>query len=695
MSKMQKAIQDNKKYLIVFLVLWIVLEILLIAPIAVANGATIAKAGKFDLAIFIQVFGQEISSFTAITRLGTNNAIETFGKGTLWFTIVFLIITLIGIIRSKPKNEYKDIENGSSSWSQGGEQYRILSKNKGIILAEDNYLPLDKRGNVNVLVVGGSGSGKSASYSIPNAFQMLGSYVFTDPKGELYDKTAGFLKKNGYDIKVLNLVNPENSDGYNPLLHIRSNIDVDVIANTIVKGQNGEGKSSDPFWDDNAEMLLKSLIYYLLATRPPEEQNLASCAELVRAASNNNGNSLLSELINELPPDHPARTNYKNIELASDKTYSSILSTLQSKLGKFDSKEIAEVTSTNTIDFEDIANHKTAVYVISSDTHTAYNFLLTIFFAQMIQQLYNYADANGGTLKTRTYFILDEFANIGQIPDFDKKISTSRSRGISFSVILQNLDQLEAVYEKSYETIMGNCDTHVFLGSNSFKTVEYFSKQLGETTISRDTKSTNRDKNFSKQGYSTSDQIMGRALMTPDELRRMDNDLCIIFEKGLKPIKANKYYYFNKPMARKLNEYRLDHNDFELESRGTWRKFNPTNPFVDKKDEPAQDLKIESLDDLFNDDIDNTNTSTNNQGSQTNINQKTDNSLMFENLVDNKQEGDYISKINNKSYAEEDSPVLPMEENTREDELFTKDLQEELEAKFDELFGSIDTKKNN
>ena len=243
MSKMQKAIQDNQKYLIVFLVLWIVLEILLIAPIAVANGTTIAKAGKFDLAIFIQVFGQEISSFTAITRLGTNNAIETFGKGTLWFTILFLIITLIGIIRSKPKNEFKDIENGSSSWSQGGEQYRILSKNKGIILAEDNYLPLDKRGNVNVLVVGGSGSGKSASYSIPNAFQMLGSYVFTDPKGELYDKTAGFLKKNGYDIKVLNLVNPENSDGYNPLLHIRSNIDVDVIANTIVKGQNGEGKS--------------------------------------------------------------------------------------------------------------------------------------------------------------------------------------------------------------------------------------------------------------------------------------------------------------------------------------------------------------------------------------------------------------------------------------------------------------------
>ncbi len=173
--------------------------------------------------------------------------------------------------------------------------------------------------------------------------------------------------------------------------------------------------------------------------------------------------------MNQLPYDHPARMNYKSIEIAPEKTYGSILSSLQSKLGKFDSKEIAEVTSTDTINFEDIGSKKTAVYVISSDTHTAYDFLLTIFFpTNDTQQLYNFADANGGRLKCQHTFICDEFANIGKIPDFDKKISTSRSRGISFSVILQNLDQLEAVYEKSYETIMGNCDTHVFLGSNSF-----------------------------------------------------------------------------------------------------------------------------------------------------------------------------------------------------------------------------------
>jgi type IV secretion system protein VirD4 len=500
----------------------------------------------------------------------------------------------------------------------------------------------------------GSGSGKSASYSIPNAFQMLGSYVFTDPKGELYDRTAGFLKQNGYDIKVLNLVNPENSDGYNPLAHISSELDVDVIANTIVKGQKSEGGGSDPYWDDMAEMLLKALIYYLIAARPEEEQNLASCSEMVRAANSNGGGNLLTELINQLPYDHPARMYYKSIEIAPEKTYGSILSSLQSKLGKFDSKEIAEVTSTDTINFSDIGTKKTAVYVISSDTHTAYDFLLTIFFAQMIQQLYNYADENGGKLKTPVFFILDEFANIGKIPDFDKKISTSRSRGISFSVILQNLDQLEAVYEKSHETIMGNCDTHVFLGSNSFKTVEYFSKALGEKTITRGSKSVNRDKNDQRSGYSTSDQIMGRALMTPDELRRMDNDLCIIYEKGLKPVKAKKYYYFETNMAKKLAQYEMSHNEFNIGDRGVWRKYNPYNPY--KPEEEKQDLKVESLDDLFEDNSDN----------------KKQN---FKNNVDNYENDEDLA------------PFLPQED---EEEYVEKDLQEELEAKFDELFGPID-----
>ena len=510
---------------------------------------------------------------------------------------------------------------------------------------------------------------------------MLGSYVFTDPKGEIYDKTAGYLKAHGYEIKVLNLVNPKNSDGYNPLMHVASELDVDVIANTVVKGQTNESKS-DPYWDDMSEMLLKALIYYLIATRPEEEQNLASCAEMVRAANNNSGSNLLTELINQLPFDHPARMYYKSIEIASDKTYQSILSSIQSKLGKFDSKDIAEVTSTDTINFEDIGTKKTAVYVISSDTHTAYDFLLTIFFSQMIQQLYNFADLNGGRLKMPVFFILDEFANIGRIPDFDKKISTSRSRGIQFSVILQNLDQLEAVYEKSYETIIGNCDTHVFLGSNSYKTVEYFSKALGEATISRENKSTNKDKKYHKQGFTYSDQQMARALLTPDELRRMDNNECIIYEKGIKPVKTRKFYYFeDEKMKNGLEKDVLDHNNFDSGTRGVWRKYNPYNPYVPDSPNMAkqENLKVESLDDLFEEDnindIDNTdetfdenNSLDTNQIPQINEGQE--------------QENDFIE------FEEFDTPEIP-KENINDDD-FAEDIQKELEAKFDELFGPME-----
>ena len=532
----------------------------------------------------------------------------------------------------------------------------------------------------------GSGAGKSASYSKPNAYQKLGSYVFTDPKGELYDDTAGYLQRNGYEIKVLNLVNPKNSDGYNPLAHIKGDLDVDVIASTIIKGQNKAG-AADPFWDDTAEMLLKSLIYYLIATRPPEEQNLASCAEMVRAAAaDSNGSSLLKDMMSVLPIDHPARTYYKNVEVASDKTFSSILVSLQAKLGKFDSKDIAEVTSTDTINFERIGSVKTSVYVISSDTHTAYDFLLTIFFAQMIQQLYDYADNNGGKLKVPTFFILDEFANIGQIPDFDKKISTSRSRKISFSVILQNLDQLEAIYEKSYETIMGNCDTHLFLGSNSTKTVEYFSKALGEKTISRESTSKNKDKDGHKSGSSDSEQIMARALMTPDELRRMSMDFCIIYEKGLKPVKAKKFFYFESNMIKEFDKFKLDHNDFDGGVRGEWRKFNPYNPDAGTtNEETVKDLNVDSLDDLFDDDISSKNNNNDDLLGEFDDNTSTVNSKQKENnynMSDN--------ELNELLFDDMDDESN--ESNTNDDVSTNEilDIQKELEAKFDELFGDSD-----
>ena len=535
----------------------------------------------------------------------------------------------------------------------------------------------------------GSGAGKSASYSKPNAYQKLGSYVFTDPKGELYDDTAGYLQRNGYAIKVLNLVNPKNSDGYNPLAHIRSDIDVDVIANTIIKGQSKAG-ASDPFWDDTAEMLLKALIYYLMAVRPPEEQNLASCAEMVRAAAaDSNGSNLLKEMMSVLPIDHPARTYYKNVEVASEKTFSSILVSVQAKLGKFDSKDIAEVTSTDTINFDDIGTMKTAVYVISSDTHSAYDFLLTIFFSQMIQQLYDLADRSGGKLKVPTYFILDEFANIGQIPEFDKKISTSRSRKISFSIILQNLDQLEGIYDKAYETIMGNCDTHLFLGSNSTKTVEYFSKALGEKTISRNSTSKSKDKDGHKSGTSDSEQIMARALMTPDELRRMSMDYCIIYVKGIKPVKAKKVFYYKTNMIKEFNKFKLDHNKFDVGSRGTWRKFNPYNPDQGLDDEKEKDLKVESLDDLFgDDDID---TKPKAELKMDPLNDQSKNNFA-DGSLDDLFDDDFDSKpSNNHAMSDSELDELLFDDYDSNDTVTDSeilDIQKELEAKFDELFGT-------
>ena len=745
MEKFVMYIKKNRIALITIGALWLLAEIFVISAIAYAMSTSITN-GVMNGSKFIEDFVKDIASANSFGKVFSASARGYFGTSTLYFTLFYIICVGIGLYKARRKNEYDKIEHGSSDWSENGEQYRVISKNAGLILAEKNYLPLNKVGNVNVLIVGGSGSGKSSSYTIPNAHQCLGSYIFTDPKGEIYDATAGYLKSQGYEIKLLNLVNPESSDSYNPIQHIQSEIDVDVIASTIVKGQKSEKSGgSDPYWDNMSELLLKSLIYYLIASRPPEEQNLASCAELVRAANNNGSTNMLSELMQQLPYDHPARMNFKSVELASDKTYSSILSSLQSKLGKFDSKDIADVTSTNTINFEEIATKKTALYVVSSDTHTAYDFLLTIFFSQMIQQLYDFADKNGGKLPLQTFFILDEFANIGQIPDFDKKISTSRSRGISFSVILQNLDQLKSIYEKSYETIIGNCDTHVFLGSNSFATVEYFSKELGEKTIAHTSINNNRDNMASRKGYSESDQIMARALMTPDELRRMDNDDCIIFEKGIKPIKAKKFWWYKKQgIVKDLNSTRIDHNGYSLEGRGEWRKFNPYNPYHEESAEKSKEdnLNIESLDDLFADDENNESLSTPvreqppintnisdglldealqninlppvdagisniNNSLSTNLNNNNNdidedifnnindegaiqnnnnynqenNGFGQQNLAQNPNEPSYTNILNTPNQTSNYGPYMDDDDDM--------DIQKELEAKFDELFGNI------
>ena len=570
--------------------------------------------------------------------------------------VVLMYMSVKFILKSRKTYDYQGQEMGSSDWSKHGEEFKknpdgteILNKHEGFILSKDHYLGLDGKKvkiNKNILVFGGSGTGKTACYIKPNIMQRLGSYVITDPKGELYRDTSKYLANYGYDVKVLNLVDPEYSNRYNPLAHIQDYADVDIIAHTIVEGGEGGGKASDPFWDNTAKMLLKACIYYVISVLPEEERNLSSCLNIVRAGGADV--CIFDDLfVGELSPEHPGRKEYEGIRVGADKTKQSIAISLVSKLSHFDSPSMQRLTTSNDISFEELGERKMALYVISPDSHSTYNYILTIFYGQLLQRLYAQADRNGGALKQPTYLLLDEFANIGKIPDFNQKLSTSRSRLISMSIIVQSLDQLVDLYKDLYENIISNCDTQIFLGSQSIKTCEYFSKSLGQKTLTFQSKSKNRDKkDYETQGYSYSEQRQGRELMTIDELKRLGMDDEIILVRGLKPILAKKAWYFKYHPAREEVERFKIHNmsemmkpeDVEVHTMDVQAHLqarkNRAREILKEKNNEVEDIKIDIQD----------------------------------------------SKENNQ--------MQNLKNNVKE-----LDLQEELEKKFDELFGS--NKKNN
>ena len=590
MKKFKLALEKFKKTWWIIVIIYVVIAIFVLPPLIYANFNIKTKLqGNYSILDFpILVKEGSKNSFSKIKEIAeyTTSKIpeEEMAPGMVKISGLqyilknylnsFLILIFVYIIllfkNSETKDEYEDIEHGSSDWADEKEIYSKFTTKDGIILAEKIAINMDTKvkGNKNVLVVGNTGSGKSAGFVQTNVMQKLGSYVFTDPKGELFNYSAKYFESQGYDIKVLNLKNPKNSDGYNPVLNVESDIDLDVMARTIVLGQNEGGSTEDPYFTDNAQVLLKALIRFLKETRPETEQNLASCANLVRAtnASASSQNMLLN-LMQILPEDHLARKDYESVSLATDKAFSSIASTLQSLLAKFETPEIAALTSTNTINFSDLGRKKTALYVISSDTNSTFDFLLTIFFSQMLDKLYEEADNNGGSLKIPVVFFLDEFANIGRIPDFDRKIATARSRKLSFNVILQSLEQLENIYGNSYETIVGNCDSHLFLGSTSGKTLEYFSKALGEKTIKISYKNKDGEEDKSK------DQKLGRYLMTPDEIRRLPYDECLIFTSGIKPIRTKKCFFFNHKELQVPEKYEADNTSYIVD-RGPWNTFS-------------------------------------------------------------------------------------------------------------------------
>lgn len=510
-----------------------------------------------------------------------------------------LFLGLIGLYEYKNRNKggYENIEHGSSAWAKG-EEYQILNKNTGVILAQEKYLTVDNRFiNKNVLIFGGAGSRKSRGYVMPNILQMLGSYVITDPKGELYDTTAGFLRQNGYEVRVINLVNPDCSDSYNPLAHIGSTIDVDIISSAIIQNTSGEGKSSsDPFWEQAEKALLNACIYYILSMLPEPEQNLASVLSLVRAGADFD---YMDNLFMKLPYEHMGRKNYETFRLAVDKTRASVLIGLATRLNPFDTPQISALTGSNSIDIDAMGSKKVAVYVITPDSHSTFNFIPTMFFGQVLQRLYDVADKNHGTLDVPVFFLLDEFANTGRIPDFNQKISTSRSRKLNISVILQSLDQLIDLYKDTYENIIANCDTHIFLGSQAIKTCEYVSKSLGETTIKKNQTSVSTSgensifgatANYSRS-RSESDNSMGRSLMTVDELKRLDLNTCIVMVKGTSPIKAKKYDISMHPRYTESAKLKVSHNDETLVNRGEWKTFNPYtyNPDANTQAEQQQE----------------------------------------------------------------------------------------------------------
>lgn len=406
---------------------------------------------------------------------------------------------------------------------------------------------------MNTLVVGGSGSGKTYHYAKPNAIQANTSMVILDPKGEILRDTVGLLKAKGYEVRVLDLINMERSDRYNPFKYIESDNDIQRLVTNLFKSTTPKGsQSNDPFWDMAASMLLLGLIFYLKYEAPPEEQNFPMVMELLRAGDIDEGNEAEGSALDDLfailaaeNPCHIALKYYKAYRSGSAKTLKSIQITLAARLEKFNLESLATLTSTDELDLQSLGEKKVALFAIIPDNDTSFNFLVSILYTQLFQQLFFVADHKyGGSLPVHVHFLMDEFANVSLPDDFDKILSVMRSRGVSVSIILQNLAQLKALFEKQWESIVGNCDEFVYLGGNEQSTHKYVSELLGKETI--DTNSYGRSDGM-RGNFSTNFQVAGRELLTADEVRMLDNRYAIVFIRGEPPVIDGKYDIHTHP----------------------------------------------------------------------------------------------------------------------------------------------------
>lgn len=471
-------------------------------------------------------------------------------------TVLILLLCYglaIGMYLSTQRNYRRREEHGSAQWGspvQVNRKYadKVPTQNK--ILTQNVSVGLDgrrHRRNLNTLVCGGSGAGKTRFFAKPNLCQANSSYVVLDPKGELLRDTGNLLSAKGYDIKVLDLINMEKSHCYNPFVYLHSDNDIQRLVTNLFKNTTPKGsQSQDPFWDQAATMLLLALIFYLHYEAPPEEQNFPMVMEMIRAGEVREDDEtyksaldILFERLEMRNPEHIALKYYRSYHSGSGKTLKSIQITLISRLEKFNLESLASITQNDELELWSIGEKKTAVFAIIPDNDSSFSFLVGMLYTQLFQQLYYQADViHGGRLPVHVHFLMDEFANVALPDEFDKLLSTMRSREISVSIIIQNLAQLKALFEKQWESIVGNCDEFLYLGGNEQSTHEYVSKLLGKETIDTNSYGQSKGRNGS---YSTNWQLAGRELMTPDEVRMLDNRYALLFIRGERPVEDLKF----------------------------------------------------------------------------------------------------------------------------------------------------------
>lgn len=464
----------------------------------------------------------------------------------------------IGIYISMQKNYRRGEEHGSARWgdaSQVNRKYEAKPASENKLLTQNVRIGLDgrkHRRNLNVLVIGGSGAGKTRFYCKPNLMQANTSFVILDPKGEQVRAVGNLLREKGYEVKVLDLINMEKSHCYNPFVYLRDDNDVQRLVTNLFKSTTPKGaQSSEPFWDNAAQMLLLALIFYLKYEAPDDEQNFAMVMEMLRAGDVDEDNNMPSPLDNlfydleKTDPNHIALKYYRSYHSGAAKTLKSIQITLAARLEKFNLESLSSLTITDELELNTLGEKKTAIFAIIPDNDTSFNFLVSILYTQLFQQLFEVADKKyGGSLPVHVHFLMDEFANVSLPDDFDKILSVMRSRGVSVSIILQNLAQLKALFEKQWESIVGNCDEFVYLGGNEQATHKYVSELLGKETIDTNTYGLS----YGMRGnYTKNDQQTGRELLTPDEVRMLDNRYALLFIRGERPVKDFKFDIMKHP----------------------------------------------------------------------------------------------------------------------------------------------------